>query len=228
VGTLPHFDCYQVTGGGVKPTIPVTIVDRYGTYKPKLVSVKRICAPANKNGEDTTAPTNPNHEAGYFPSTTSSVTLATGVTVTNQFGTFTMDVRGFDRLLVPTAKTLVPPPPAPLPKGAIPHFACHTVANIKGPALNHTAVTVIDQFTSTAIPGFVRPSKWKLCVSADKNGEDPGAENKPDALFCFFAASTAAFGTEPLFLNNQFGPNQFANQPKATQYDELCVPSILP
>jgi hypothetical protein len=217
-----------VTGGALKPKIPVTIVDRYGTYTPTLVDMHRICTPADKNGEDPTAPTNPNHEAAYFPSTTSSVTLATGVTVTNQFGTFKMDVRGFNRLLVPTAKKLVPPAPNPLPKGAIPHFACHNVANIKGPPLNHTAVTVVDQFTSTPIPGFVLQSKWKLCVSADKNGEDPGAENKPDALFCFFAANTPPFGTKPLFLNNQFGPNQFANHPVATQYDELCVPSTLP
>jgi hypothetical protein len=94
-----------VTHGALNPKIPVTLVDRFGNYSPTLTEVHRICAPADKNGDDRTAPTNPNHEASYdLSGGGSSAVVAQGLKVTNQFGTFTMDVRGLDRLLVPTSK----------------------------------------------------------------------------------------------------------------------------
>jgi hypothetical protein len=224
---VADYSCFQVTGGGLKPKIPVTVVDQFGTYTPTLTDLHRICLPADKNGEDPSAPTKPNHLASYFPVSTTNPTLAKGVSATTQFGTFTMDVLGFNRLLVPTAKKLTPPPPDPLPANAIHHFACHNITNLKGPNLSKKAVTVVDQFASTPIPGFVSTSKWKLCLAADKNGEDPGAPASGDALMCYFAGRTPPFATKKLFLNNQFGPNQFANQPTATQYDELCEPAVV-
>jgi hypothetical protein len=222
---VTHFDCYQVTQGGLKPQIPVTLVDRFGSYTPTLTNVHRLCAPADKNGEDPSAPANPNHEAGYAVASSSPAVLASGVKATNQFGTFTMDVRGLVRLLVPTSKKLTAPPGPPLPVNVIRHYACHNITNISGPDLSHETVTVVDQFATTPIPGFTAKSKWKLCVAANKNNEDPTAPTDNTALLCFFAGPTPPFGTVKLFLNNQFGPNQFASKPRATQYDELCVPS---
>ena len=127
--------------------------------------------------------------------------------------------------MVQTSKSLTPPPLPPLPPNVIRHYACHDVSNISGPDISNLGVTVVDQFTTTPIPGFTAKNKWKLCVAADKNGEDPTAPTDNTALMCFFAGKTPPFGTKKLFLNNQFGPNQFASQPRATQYDELCVPS---
>jgi hypothetical protein len=226
---VTHFSCYEVTHGGLKPKIPVTVVDRFGTYSPTLTEVHRICLPADKNGEDPTAPANPNHEAVYELTGGSPAVIATGLKVTNQFGTFTMDVRGLDRLLVPTSKKLTAPPGPPLPLNIVRHYACHDISNISGPDISKKAVTVVDQFATTPIPGFKSKSKWKLCVAADKNNEDPTAPTDNTALLCYFAAKTPPFGTVNLFLNNQFGPNQFADQPRATQFDDLCVPSnILP
>jgi hypothetical protein len=227
---VTHFSCFQVTHGALKPKIPVTLVDRFGNYSPTLREVHRICAPADKNGEDPTAPTNPNHEASYELSGGGSpAVVAQGLKVTNQFGTFTMDVRGLDRLLVPTSKRLTAPPGPPLPVNIIRHYACHDISNISGPDISNTAVTVVDQFATTPIPGFTHKSKWRLCVAANKNNEDPTAPMDNTALLCVFAARTPPFATVNLFLNNQFGPNQFANQPRATQFDELCLPSnILP
>jgi hypothetical protein len=49
--------------------------------------------------------------------------IAQGVKATNQFGTFTMDVRGLKRLLVPTSKKLTAPPRPPLPLNVIRHYA---------------------------------------------------------------------------------------------------------
>lgn len=226
---VTHFSCFEVTKGALKPKIPVTVVDRFGTNNPILTEVHRICAPADKNGEDPTAPANPNHEAAYELTGASSAVVAQGLKVTNQFGTFTMDVRGLKRLLVPTSKKLTAPPGPPLPLNIIRHYACHDISNLSGPDISKKAVTVVDQFATTPIPGFTAKSKWSLCVAANKNNEDPTAPTDNTALMCFFAGKTPPFGTVPLFLNNQFGPNQFANQPRATQFDELCVPSnILP
>jgi hypothetical protein len=86
-------------------------------------------------------------------------------------------------------------------------------------------VTVVDQFATTPIPGFTAKPKWKLCVAANKNNEDQTAPTDNTALLCLFAANTPPFGTVKLFLNNQFGPTQLSNKPRATQYDELWVPS---
>jgi len=227
---VTHFSCYEVTQGGLKPKIQLaSLVDRFGSYTPLLTQVHRICLPADKNGEDPSAPANPNHEAAYDLTGGSPAVVQSGLKVTNQFGTFTMDIRGIDRLLVPTSKKLTAPPGPPLPLNVIRHYACHDISNISGPDISKKAVTVVDQFATTPIPGFTAKSKWKLCVAANKNNEDPTAPTDNTALLCLFAAKTQPFGTRKLFLNNQFGPNQFANQPRATQYDELCVPSnILP
>ena len=131
---VTHFDCFEVTQGGLKPKIPLTsLVDRFGSYTPTLTQVHRICLPADKNGEDPTAPANPNHEARYDVSSSSPAVVAPGFKIQNQFGMFTMDVRGLDALLVPTSKKLTGPPLPPLPMNIIRHYACHDVSNISGP-----------------------------------------------------------------------------------------------
>ena len=190
---VTHFSCFQVTHGNLSPKIPVTLVDRFGSYSPTLTEVHRICAPADKNGEDPAAPGNPNHEASYELSNGGSpAVVAQGLQVTNQFGTFTMDVRGLDRLLVPTSKSLTAPPLPPLPLNIIRHYACHDISNISGPDISKKAVTVVDQLASTPIPGFTSKSKWRLCVAANKNNEDPTAPTDNTALMCFFAGKTRA------------------------------------
>src|SRR5262245_34247686 len=141
---VTHFSCYEVTQGGLKPKIPVMVVDRFGSYNPILTQVHRICLPADKNGEDPTAPANPNHEAAYDLTGSSPAVIASGLKVTNQFGTFTMDVRGIDRLLVPTSKKLTAPPAPPLPPNVIRHYACHDISNISGPNITNKLVTLVD------------------------------------------------------------------------------------
>jgi hypothetical protein len=103
---VTHFSCYEVVQGGLKPQIPIPVVDRFGSYNPTLTQVHRICAPADKNGEDPTAPANSNHEAGYdLKNGGSPAVVASGFKVNNQFGVFTMDIRGLDRLLVPPRRS---------------------------------------------------------------------------------------------------------------------------
>jgi hypothetical protein len=79
-----------------------------------------------------------------------------------------MDVRGLGRLLVPTSKSLTPPPLRPLPLNVIRHYACHDVSNISGPKITHSAVTVVDQFATAPIPGF--PDEQERACREDQEG----------------------------------------------------------
>src|SRR5262249_30502262 len=60
--TIDHFQCYKVkrslhAAKWVKRT--ATISDQFGSATVKLVKPYLLCAPANKNGEDPTAPSHP-------------------------------------------------------------------------------------------------------------------------------------------------------------------------
>jgi hypothetical protein len=227
---LGHFACYEIVRGGLKVKTPVSLVDRFGSYAPILTEAHRLCAPANKDDTDPLAPANPLHLVGYDFNSVGNPVLATGVQVNNQFGAFTMTVKGIDRLLVPSTKSLTPPPPAAPVPGLIRHFACHKLDKVQGPNLKNRATTLEDQFSAqigiTNILGFETPGRWNLCVPVNKNGEEPDAVTDPTGLLCLTPRDTD-FPTFNLFLNNQFGPTQFNSVPRATQLDELCLPSTV-
>ena len=95
-----------------QPKPVVTLEDVFGTYTATLDRGHRLCAPTNKNGEDPIAPQRPEHLTGYdFTNVAPNLPEPNDVQVDNQFGTYTVDVRNPVRLLVPTAKSLVAPPP---------------------------------------------------------------------------------------------------------------------
>jgi hypothetical protein len=211
------------------PKPVVTLQDVFGTYTATLDRGHRLCAPTNKNGEDPDAPQRPEHLTGYdFVSVTPNLPEPNDVQVANQFGTYIVDVRNPMRLLVPTAKSLVAPPP---PAGQIPtdirHFLCHDLAGVVGP--RPTGITVESQFAANVV-ALGDLNQATLCAPVNKNGGDPDALNDPNFMVCFHTNERFDFGTLNVFLNNQFGPSttQFTNQPFITQYDELCVPSTLP
>src|SRR5262249_30894441 len=108
---VTHFDCYEVTQGGLKPKIPVTVADRFGSYTPTLTEVHRLCAPADKNGEDPSAPANPNHETAYEVANSSPAGVGVGLEVQTGVGIFEGGGRGRGRPGGPTRKTPPPPPP---------------------------------------------------------------------------------------------------------------------
>src|SRR5262245_2829237 len=225
-----HYDCYQMRGANLPTPKPVVMLqDVFGTYKATLDRGHRLCAPTNKNGEDPDAPQRPEHLTGYdFVNVTPNILEPNDVHVANQFGTYTVDVRNPVRLLVPTAKSLVAPPP---PAGQIPtnirHFLCHDLSGVSGP--RPTGITVQSQFAANVV-AVTDLGQAMLCAPVNKNGGDPDAVNDPNFLVCFNTSEQVGFGTLNVFLNNQFGPSttQFKNQPFITQYYELCVPPILP
>jgi hypothetical protein len=84
---VDHFQCYKVkrSKGGAKFTKrTVTVADQFETVTLTLVKPVTLCAPANKNNEDPTAPSHPDHLTCYktadgkFPSSTH--------VISNQFG----------------------------------------------------------------------------------------------------------------------------------------------
>ena len=62
--SLPHFQCYEVETESQDRS--VSLVDQFGAAEGVVVrQPKRLCAPADKNGEDPDAPTRPEHLTGY-------------------------------------------------------------------------------------------------------------------------------------------------------------------
>jgi hypothetical protein len=89
---LNHFQCYETHRQPAR-IFGLTLDDMFGPSVVDLKKLKRICAPADKNGEDPTAATDPDH-LGVFTikQTTPRFRPIKGVTVINQFGQQTMNV----------------------------------------------------------------------------------------------------------------------------------------
>ncbi len=223
-----HFDCYEVTNNGNIPDIlGISLVDRFGSVTAKATEIHRLCAPANKNGEDPSAPASPAHLTG-FEITASSFQKVKGVHVANQFGNLTLDVVAPVFLFVPTSKNKNGTPlPPPLAGSDLPHFNCYKTSNVEGDK-DVTGITLQDQFL---VPGSItvdvdKRGPFRLCVPVDKNGEDPSAPTNPMALLCYTTKKDSLpFGQLFPGITNQFTSRVV----KMTQFDELCVPSaILP
>jgi hypothetical protein len=212
---LQHYDCYETPRAGI-PARNVTLTDRFGTTNDRIVNFLRLCAPADKNGENPGAESDPLHYASATISRSSGFTKRTGITVGTQFGTYTVDVVAPIALLLPASKGL---------NGFLPpldgeHFQCYRLSNVKGPAPKGIHVT--DQFVD-ALRVDVNPrGPDRLCVAADKNGET--GTFSTNALMCIRTKNDALpFGEKNLFLTTQFGQKKV----KITQYDELCVPATV-
>jgi len=212
-----HFDCYE-TAREPFPTIPgVTLDDQFGPSTADLITLKRLCAPANKNGEDPDALFDPEHLAGYvLKQTTPPFEHITGVEVVDQFGTIVVDLVKPDLLLVPTAKSLLGPP-SPLVDPAIDHFKCYRVRKAQRRV---QGVNVIDQIAALVVD--VKKA-YRLCTPVMKNGEPV---NNPEAhLMCYRVRdrSEPRFrGLESIFIDNQFGQTTIA----VDHIRELCVPAV--
>jgi hypothetical protein len=211
-----HFQCYEAHAP--RHTIPnVSLLDAVGPSTVDLIQPHRFCAPANKDGEDPTAPTHVVHLDGFrMRQTSPRFVHVRNLAITNQFGSTVIDLVRPDYLLVPSAKSLVAPPP-PLLVATVDHFKCYRARGRQRVA----GTSVQDQFGSLTFD-LKRPRR--LCLAADKNGEgilDPGA-----SLLCYevrLAGGTPFVPPGKIFLTNQFGDDSFS----LFRATELCVPSSL-
>ncbi len=227
VAQLDHFTCYKsrTTSGTLKfVQTGASLVD---TFRSSTVTVKKpklLCAPTNKNGEDPTAPTHPDHLMDLQIKPTVKFTAVLNQQISNQFGSIRVDVKKPVALQVPTAKDVDGPTP-PEPVSPVPdHFTCYKVKVTKNTPkfVRILGVTLQDQFGSMTVD-VIKPRR--LCVATNKNNEEPGAENHPDHLMCYKVRQTnlPRFVTVPgLYLNNQFGPHRLDAKKPA----EVCLPSF--
>jgi len=105
--TVDHFQCYKVkrSRGSAKFTkiTGVSGTDQFGSYTVDLVRPRWLCAPANKAGEDPTAPTHPEHLLCYKTRNSASFGRRT-VFTTDQFGSQPLDLLRRIELCVPSLK----------------------------------------------------------------------------------------------------------------------------
>ncbi len=221
-GGLDHFQCYDADADRIPPVTNVSLVDRFGTTMVNAIRPRRVCNPASKNGEDPTAPDHISHLVAYDVRRAGPrATLPRTVTVGNQFGSLDVNLVRPELLLLPSAKTLDPPPPAPLPPGALDHFQCYRVTQ----ARTHLKGIGIDDEFGPLTVDVKRPRR--LCVPVNKNGESPGADRHLGVLMCYEVrlqnSSRPFVGPRQLFVANQFSTSTL----ERLRPTELCLPSII-
>jgi hypothetical protein len=213
---LNHFQCYETHRKPAR-VFGVTLDDMLGPGVVDLKKLKRICAPADKNGEDPTAASDADH-LGVFTlkQTTPRFRPIKGVIVENQFGVQTMNVTKPDRLLMPTVKSLLGPIDLP-PSFGVDHFKCYKVAYLK---LRRPGVAIEDQFGAITL-NLLKPTH--LCLNADKNGE--GIPDLTQNLMCYkvvVAPGTPAAQLPPtIYTHDQIGPDTYSVYGPR----EFCVPT---
>jgi hypothetical protein len=210
---LSHFQCYEIHRKSFNLT-GVSLADALGASTVTIKRAKRICAPADKNGEDPNAPLEDAHLTYYTLKQTSRFTKVKSVTVDNQFGTSTVTLTKPDRMLVPTAKS-VTGPAVPLDQ-PIDHYKCYKVSGAKTKV---PGIAITDQFGSIVVD-VKKP--LHLCLPAIKNDEGPLID-PATALMCYKVNGLPQVIRPVLQTSNQFGPDQFDFfGPR-----DLCVPSTV-
>ncbi len=217
---LDHFLCDEVDDRPVEHLQPIDLSNALQSGTATLGSLKRLCNPADKNGEDPGAPTHPHHLVGYriegieprFPGAERQI-------VVNQFGPLTVDLSRPNLFLVPALASHVATPPAPAP-GGVEHFTCY---RIRGARFRQSGIQVTDEF-GTFTADVKRPVR--LCLPTDKNGE--GVLDSTDQLLCYEVRTSPPRVklSGPLFVTTQFSSRAFGeSRTKVTGTRELCVPT---
>jgi hypothetical protein len=224
---LGHFQCYRAhptvgvgagtAGSTIPESLPVTLEDQFGVYSGTAHRPVDLCAPADKNGEDSEAPDSGDFLSSYKLSVPGPVEHISGVTAVNQFGTITLDLLQPDTLLVPSAASLEGPPAAG--QSFLNDFTCYNVqiGKTKGaPKLG--SVMVGTAFGTVEVePG----NPQHLCVPASKNG-GPVIASAPEDLLCYDVKSGNDLKPAPeVLVANQFGQEV----QRIGQRRELCVPT---
>jgi hypothetical protein len=209
---LDHFVCYQSHRRPVNRR-GMSANDAVGESTITVRQARRLCAPVDQNGEDPTAPDHAAHLTFYtIEQTSPRFTGVKQVTVGDAFGTITVDLVRAERLLVPTA-TSVTPPPAPLAP-SVDAFKCYRVRGARVRVPNVTVRTPFDPATPLEV-SIKRPRN--LCLPVDANGE--GILDPTRALMCY-EVRAARQHVPHVYTTDQFGTDDYA----LFGIRDLCVP----
>jgi hypothetical protein len=202
---LDHFSCYKskTTVGFTAAVTGISLVDAFGPSMVEAKKPKWLCTPADKNDEDPTAPSHPDHLESYQIKPAVKFGGASGIQLLDQLGTTTVSLTKPANLLVPTAKSLASSPPAPA-SPIVDHFQCYKVKVTTSGVSLPQSVVVDDQF-AVGQTAELRKLKY-VCGPVDKNGEEPGAETNSGYLTCYQQKSLPKFEKKtPVYTANQFG-----------------------
>ncbi len=227
--SVRHFLFYKVQTSPGTPSFvappPVLLADQFETKTHPVTKPLALGNPANKNNEDPLAPLDEKHlkayQLGTLPGAPPHVPHT--VRVDNQFGTLFVKTSKPDRLLVPTAKSLVGPIP-PLVSPTLDHFKCYPVTIATGtPAFPAgKQATVVDQFNQAKTYDIKKP--LRLCNPVSVSGAP--IQDQEAHLLCY--QIRRALGQpnhvriDHIHVNNAFGPEQL----KTIKDEELCLPSL--
>lgn len=224
---LDEFQCYQSKiASGQPPFVPVFVetADMFGDWHFSVAKPAELCNPASYEGSDPSAPSHTEHLESYklkrspgtakFPKTLNQI-------VVDRFGTLSIDLLKPERLLVPSAKSLLSSPAA-LTSPVTDHFTCYKAKTSAGtgkftPVM---ASVVADQFGALSV-NVMKPRR--LCVATDKNDEEPGAELHGEHLLCYQVKLQSMFTPIRAYTANQFGTETL----DVRKAFDLCVRALV-
>jgi hypothetical protein len=198
----------------------VTLLDRFGALSVKIRKVERLCNPADADATDPSAPDADDHLARYKVQG-ARFTPRQNLTVTNEFGTLAVDVARPDRVLVPSATSVVAPPTF-LPDGTD-HFDCYQVRRARNaPAFEPIRGIALDDEFGSGTADVGRPRR--LCAPAVVNGVTVGAPDHLQHLMCYKVHRSPRFSAgQAVFVTNELADHEL----RVTRPVELCVPSVV-
>jgi hypothetical protein len=214
VSALNHFMCHELERQPFD-RFPVTLSDRLGNGTVEVARPKRLCNPADLNGQPPAVPSDPEHLVAYEIKQP-NFTKIYDQKVVDEFGTLFVDIVRPELIMVPSHKSLTAPPP-PVTDPELPHFKCYRVRRA---SFRTDGLAVTDQLGSYTV-NLKKP--FRLCLPASKNGS--GVSDPNSNLLCYKQRSVPKRPpyTSPIYVDNQFGPKTF----EVTRTREFCVPAEL-
>ncbi|HWP64865.1 MAG TPA: penicillin acylase family protein [Candidatus Limnocylindria bacterium] len=219
-----HYLCYKAKPTRKTPKFQpqsgIALADGIEAGTAKVVRPKALCLPANKNEEGVRYPDT--HLVAYVLKSDVAHVPQSGVTVTDQFGTLSLDTKKASRLLVPAGMALGAP--ATVPTDAVDHYKCYKAKVTQGtPKFAGAQAAVVDRFENRLYD--VKKVK-ELCLAADKNGE--GVHHPGSAILCYKAKAASGEPPHARVLGQIQTADQFGALRLDTKTDDqLCVPATL-
>jgi hypothetical protein len=217
-----HYLCYLAKDTHKQKPPPVTLIDQFDELEKtqenvKLGTTDRLCNPVfEKNHEQVLF--DPVIHLKRYPF--KAQPRPHTVQVLNQFEEVTLNTTAAGELMVPTTKSVQPPPPSP-PTGeeySYEHYKCYKLA--KTPPFKAVGVTVVDQFGSHV---FKVVSRLWLCNPTTKIVKGTVFKiHQPERHLVCYGLKPVSEPLRTVFTNNQFFPEELSLGPAK----ELCLPSL--